>query len=98
VPYRDINMLEYGQKVSRRYVEAILISPIFLLAKRARTFSRSATRTPRERSRRWYSRSAGTNPKCLVSLEARSGKKVEYQDDKLESREKDEATSRCWSH
>src|SRR5207245_77272 len=33
VPYDKINVLEYGQRVSRRYVEAILISPVFLLSK-----------------------------------------------------------------
>ena len=33
VPYDKINVLEYGQRVSRRYVEAILLSPVFLLSK-----------------------------------------------------------------
>ena len=44
VRYRDVNMLEYGQRVSRRYLEAIFISPVFLMAKRRRCISsRSAT-------------------------------------------------------
>ena len=30
IPYDKINVLEYGQRVSRRYVEAILLSPVFL--------------------------------------------------------------------
>ena len=33
IPYARINLIEYGQNVSRRIVLAILISPIFLLAK-----------------------------------------------------------------
>ena len=33
IPYAKINLIEYGQNVSRRIVLAILISPIFLLAK-----------------------------------------------------------------
>jgi hypothetical protein len=33
IPYDKINVLEYGQRVSRRYVEAILLSPVFLLSK-----------------------------------------------------------------
>src|ERR1017187_4377567 len=34
IPYKDINTLEYGLRVSRRYLEAVLISPMFLLAKK----------------------------------------------------------------
>jgi hypothetical protein len=33
VPYERINLLEYGQKVDRRYIAAVVISPLFLLAK-----------------------------------------------------------------
>src|SRR5580698_7700632 len=38
VPYRDVNMLEYGQRVTRRYLEAIVLSPLFILAKRRAHF------------------------------------------------------------
>ena len=38
VPYKDINTLEYGMRVSRRYMEAVLISPVFLGAKRRTHF------------------------------------------------------------
>lgn len=34
IPYERINLLEYGQKVNGRYVEAILISPLFLKSKK----------------------------------------------------------------
>src|SRR5690349_18512975 len=33
IPYGKINLIEYGQNVSRRIALAILISPMFLLAK-----------------------------------------------------------------
>jgi len=33
IPYDKINVLEYGQRVSRRYGQAILLSPVFLLSK-----------------------------------------------------------------
>ena len=33
IPYAKINLIEYGQNVSRRIALAILISPMFLLAK-----------------------------------------------------------------
>src|SRR5260370_36969547 len=32
IPYTQINTLEYGQRVNRRYVEAVMISPPPLLA------------------------------------------------------------------
>src|SRR5450432_744342 len=38
VPYDKINLVEYGQKVDRRYVIAALLSPMFLLAKTRRHF------------------------------------------------------------
>jgi len=33
IPYEKINAVEYGQRVSRRYAEAVLLSPVFLLSK-----------------------------------------------------------------
>src|ERR1700679_433144 len=38
IPYKDVNNIEYGLRVSRRYVEAALISPLFLLGKRKTHF------------------------------------------------------------
>src|SRR5438552_2732908 len=38
VPYAKVNTVEYGQTVSRRYAEAILISPVLLLAKSRKHF------------------------------------------------------------
>jgi hypothetical protein len=38
VGYQNINTLEYGMRVSRRYMEAVLISPVFLVAKRRTHF------------------------------------------------------------
>jgi len=35
---RDVNSLEYGLRVSRHYMEAVLISPIFLLEKKKTHF------------------------------------------------------------
>src|ERR1700680_129117 len=33
LPYDNMTLIEYGQKVYRRYIAAVLISPLFLLAK-----------------------------------------------------------------
>src|SRR5207302_4213197 len=38
IPYDRINTLEYGQRVSRRYAEAILISPLLVLAKKRKHY------------------------------------------------------------
>ena len=82
VPYRDVNMLEYGQRVSRRYAEAILISPIFLLAKR-RAYFLTVGYTDADGKQQAMVFQVGSKEirPVLVSLEARSGRKVEYQDD-----------------
>ena len=37
VPYKDVTTLEYGMRMNRRYVEAALISPVFLLCEYAHT-------------------------------------------------------------
>ena len=38
VAWTDVNNLEYGLHVDRRYLEAILISPLFLIAKKRSHF------------------------------------------------------------
>lgn len=82
IPYRDVNMLEYGQRVSRRYMEAILISPIFLLAKRRSYFLTVGYTDADGKQQAMVFQVGGKEIRpVLVSLEARSGKKIEYQDD-----------------
>jgi hypothetical protein len=82
VPYRDVNMLEYGQRVSRRYLEAIFISPVFLLSKRRAYFLTVGYTDSDGRQQAMIFQVSGKEIRpVLVSLEARSGKRVEYQDD-----------------
>ena len=82
VAYRDVNMLEYGQRVSRRYAEAILISPVFLLAKRRAYFlTVGYTDDEGKQQAMVFQVSSKQIRSVLVCLEARSGRKVEYQDD-----------------
>jgi hypothetical protein len=82
VPYRDVNMLEYGQRVSRRYLEAVILSPVFLLAKR-RAYFLTVGYTDADGKQQAMVFQVGSKEirPVLVSLEARSGRKVEYQDD-----------------
>ena len=63
---KDINTLEYGMRVSRRYLEAVLISPVFLVAKRRTHFLTIGYSDSNGNSRRSYSRSAKTRfVRCL---------------------------------
>lgn len=82
IPYDKINELEYGQRVGRRYAEAILISPVFLLSKTRKHFLTVGFTDDQGRQQAMVFE-VGKNEvrSMLVVLEARSGRKVEYQDD-----------------
>jgi hypothetical protein len=81
IDYRKVNTLEYGQNVSRRYAAAIIVSPVLLLSKSRRHFVTVG-----------YLDAAGTQQAlvlrvekgdiraALASLEARTGRRMEYQD------------------
>ncbi len=82
VPYRDVNLIEYGQRVNRRYVEAVLISPLLLLAKKRAHFVTVGYSDSEGRQQAMvFQVSSGDVRSVLVGLEARTGRKVEYQDD-----------------
>jgi hypothetical protein len=82
VPYKDIDTLEYGMRVSRRYVEAVLISPVFLVAKK-RTHYLTIGYVDAQGKQQAMVLRVGKDAirPLLVSLEARTGKRVEYQDE-----------------
>ncbi len=82
VPYERINLLEYGQKVGRRYAMAILVSPMFLLSKSRRHFLTIGYTDESGKQQALIFRVwKGDIRSVLVSLEARTGKTVQYQDD-----------------
>lgn len=82
VPYRDVDLLEYGQRVTRRYLEAIVISPLFILAKRRAYFLTVGYTDAKGKQQAMVFQVKGREIRpVLVSLEARSGRRVEYQDD-----------------
>lgn len=82
IPYKDVNTLEYGLRVSRRYVEAVLISPLFLVAKK-KTHFLTIGYTDEDGKQQAMVLQVGKEEirPLLVSLEARTGRRVEYQDD-----------------
>ncbi len=82
VPYGDISNIEYGQRVERRYLEAILISPLMLLSKkRAHFLTVGYTDAQGLQQAMVFQVNKGDVRSVLVSLEARTGRKVEFQDE-----------------
>jgi hypothetical protein len=82
IPYKDVSTLEYGLRVSRRYVEAVLISPLFLVAKK-KTHFLTIGYTDQDGKQQAMVLQVGKEEirPLLVSLEARTGRRIEYQDD-----------------
>lgn len=82
IPCRDVTTIEYGLRVSRRYVEAVLISPAFLLAKKKSHFlTIGYTDAQGQHQAVVLEVGSGDIRGLLVSLEARTGLRVEYQDE-----------------
>ncbi|HUB33647.1 MAG TPA: hypothetical protein VMA31_11480 [Bryobacteraceae bacterium] len=82
IDYQRINEIEYGQNVSRRYAEAILISPILLLSKSRKHFVTIDYEDVEGREQALVFRvNKGDIRTALAALEARTGRRIEYQDE-----------------
>jgi hypothetical protein len=82
IAYRKVNTLEYGQTVSRRYAAAVLISPLLLFSKARKHFVTLGYVDAEGRQQVVVFRvEKGDIRSVLVGLEARTGRRVEYQDD-----------------
>jgi len=82
VPYERINLVEYGQHASRRVVMAVVVSPLFLLSKSRRHFLTIGFRDAEDRQQAMVLRLDKKKVRAvLASLEARTGLRVQYQDD-----------------
>ena len=82
MPYKYVKKLEYGMRVSRRYVSAVLISPLFLVAKSRKHFL-TIGYTDKDGNEQAIVLQVGKNEirPLLVSLEARTGRRIEFQDE-----------------
>jgi hypothetical protein len=81
IEYGKINSIEYGQTVSRRYAAAVLISPVLLLSKSRKHFVTVGYADTESRQQALVFRvEKGDIRSVLASLEARTGRRVEYQD------------------
>ena len=81
-PYGRVESVEYGQNVSRRYAAAILISPILLLSKERKHFITLGFLDGEGKRQAVVFRVVKEDIRAmLAALEARTGRRVEYQDD-----------------
>ena len=81
VRYDKIDLLEYGQKVDRRLLMAAVISPMFLLSKKRKHFLSVGYVDDDGNHQAMVFRVDKNDIRAvLVSLEARTGLKVQYQD------------------
>jgi hypothetical protein len=82
IPYRKINTLEYGQNVSRRYAEAVLISPVLLLSKSRKHFVTIGYEDANGRQQALVFRVDKSDIRTVMAaLEAHSGRRFTFQDD-----------------
>jgi hypothetical protein len=82
IDYRKINTLEYGQTVTRRYAAAVLISPVLLLSKSRKHFvTLGYVDADGNQQALVFRVEKGDIRTVLASLEAHSGRRIEFQDD-----------------
>jgi hypothetical protein len=82
VPYERVNVLEYGQKVDRRYAMAVLVSPVLILSKKRQHYLTVGYVDDHGKEQALIFKVDKDDIRvALVSLEARTGRKVQYQDD-----------------
>jgi hypothetical protein len=82
VPYDRVTTLEYGQHVGQRFVEAILLSPLFLLSKTRKHFLSVFYTDSNGREQALVLQvDKGDVRAMLPELEAKTGRRVEYTDD-----------------
>jgi hypothetical protein len=82
VPYKRINLLEYGQNANRRIAMAVIVSPLFLLSKARKHFlTVGYTDDAGNQQAMVFRVEKGNVRAVLASLEARTGLKVQFQDE-----------------
>jgi hypothetical protein len=89
VGYDKINLLEYGQNVDRRIMMAVVISPLFLLSKKREHFLTVGYGDKQGKQQALvFKVDKKSIRSVLVALEARTGLKVQFQDDEARKKGK----------
>jgi hypothetical protein len=82
IPYERIESLEYGQKAGRRLGLAIAVTPIALLSKKRRHYlTVNYTDAADKQQAAVFELGKDIVRVTLSSMEARTGRKIEYQDE-----------------
>jgi hypothetical protein len=82
IPYDQINDLEYGQKAGRRIGLAIVVNPLLLFSKKRKHFLTIGWKDEQDKQHAAvFELGKSVIRTTLATLEARTGKKVDYQDD-----------------
>jgi hypothetical protein len=82
VAYDRVNLVEYGQQVGRRLALALVISPVFLLSKSRKHFLTIGYSDEEGKQQAMVFRvDKNSIRSTLAGLEARTGLKVQYQDE-----------------
>ncbi len=82
IPYEQVNDLEYGQKAGRRLGLALTISPWLLLSHKRKHFLTIGWKDAQDKQHAVVLELGKSVVRTtIVTLEARTGKKVEFQDD-----------------
>ncbi len=82
VLYERVNLLEYGQQVSRRYALAILVSPVLILSRKRKHFLTVGFQDDGGKQQAAvFIVDKNDIRTLLASLEARTGVRVEFQDE-----------------
>jgi hypothetical protein len=82
IPYSKINGVEYGQKAGRRVGVAILVTPLALFSKKRKHYlTVNFTDEADKQQAAVFELGKDVVRVTLASLEARTGQKIEYQDE-----------------
>jgi hypothetical protein len=82
IPYEKVNSLEYGQKAGRRLGLAIAVTPLALFSKKRKHFlTLNYLDDADKQQAAVFELGKDIVRTTIASLEARTGRKVEYQDE-----------------
>jgi hypothetical protein len=82
IPYDRVNSLEYGQKAGRRVGVAIAVTPLALFSKKRKHYLTIGYTDENDKQQAAVLELGKDIVRVtLASLEARTGRKIEYQDD-----------------
>lgn len=82
IPYERVDSLEYGQKAGRRLGVAIMVTPLALFSKKRRHYLTISWKDDNDKQQAMVLELGKDIIRSeLATLEARTGRKIEYQDD-----------------